>query len=77
MKIKRDGKEYRLTSKELYQAHQEFVVNWMADAAQEISTKKISRKRALDVANHAYEIYSEGNGLSEYESVEKAVNEMI
>lgn len=77
MKIKRNGKEYRLTSKELYQAHQEFVVNWMADVTQEISAKKISRKRALDVANHAYGIYSEGNGLSEYESVEKAVNEMI
>jgi hypothetical protein len=74
MKITRGSHEITLTAEEIFEAHKEFVVNWMKDTVQEIDDN-ITDEKAADVADRAYDIYSYGEGLTEYEAVEHAVDE--
>lgn len=67
MKIKRGKKEYTLTQEELYQAHKEFVTKWMQEVLQD--DFQIPEERAEELAQKAYDKYSEGNGETEYECV--------
>lgn len=74
MIIIRDGKEIKLIDKELHDAHKEFVVNWMAAAAIEIIKDDydydgFSDKELIEFGEQAYELYSSGNGHTEYEAV--------
>lgn len=73
MVIRRDGKCYRLTEKELYAAHQEVVINFMKNELQ--SSYGYGSRKAKTIAEMAYERYSEGNGETEYECIEWADRE--
>ena len=61
-----------LTGEEIAEAHAEFVKNWMAGTAQEID-ENLTDRQAAKIGEAAYDIYCSGNGETEYESVEKAV----
>ena len=70
MKIRRGNREYVLTSSELYEAHKEFVINFMRE---ELKTQySVSAPYAIEYAEKAYERYTEGNGETEYECIEWA-----
>lgn len=74
MKIIRDNKEIELTSEEIYAAHKEFVTDWMINTAKEIlSDKDITEEIYVGIGEAAYDTYALGNGLTEYEAVEDAV----
>ena len=64
MKIRRGNREYVLTSSELYEAHKEFVINFMRE---ELDAQ-------YDVPA-PYERYADGNGKTEYECIEWAAKE--
>lgn len=73
-----------LTNDEVYDAHKEFVTSWMTDTVMEIIElyhedvfKKLAEKDYESIAETAYEIYSDGDGYTEYEAVEEAVEEFI
>jgi hypothetical protein len=78
MKIKRTIKnnelnmeiEITLTPDEICQAHVQFVTDWMESAL--INDFKVPESLSGTIAEEAYEIYSQGDGFTEYESVEKA-----
>lgn len=78
MKIKRTIKtneinteiEIILTPDEISQAHVQFVTDWMESAL--INDFEVPESLSRDLANEAYEIYAQGDGFTEYESVEKA-----
>lgn len=73
MFIERDGKKYELTEKELSDANTEFVTNWMRKTLEE--DFDVPEEFSQDYAEWAYDRYSEGNGETEYECVEKAFDE--
>lgn len=80
MKIIRDGKEILLTNDELYEAHKVFVTQWMKNTVMEEILSLHADYNLLDedyqnIAERAYDIYTEGNGLTEYESVSQAIDE--
>ena len=75
MKIKRNGKEYALTTEELFAAHREFVVNFMRDTLE--SDFGIDEKDSEKLAEAAYEKYAEGDGKTEYECIEWAANHSV
>ena len=75
MKIKRDGKEYILTTEELFAAHQEFVTNFMQETLE--SDFGIDEKDSEKLAEAAYEKYAEGDGKTEYECIEWAANHSV
>ena len=78
MKIKRTIKtndtnmeiEIILTPDEISQANVEFVTDWMESVL--INDFNLPEPLSRELANEAYEIYSQGDGFTEYESVEKA-----
>lgn len=78
MKIKRTIKtndinmeiEIILTPDEISQAYVQFVTDWMESAL--INDFEVPESLSRDLAKEAYEIYSQGDGFTEYESVEKA-----
>ena len=73
MKIIRDNKEIELTYQELYEAHKEFIVLYMQGELE--SSFDIPKADSIKVAEKAYDIYSDGDGLSQYESMQKAADE--
>ena len=77
MKIERivNGKKriFTLTHEELGQAHEEFVKNFMATTLQ--NDFGLEESDAEEVADMAYEFYCEGDGLTEYECIQKAYDE--
>ena len=83
MKIKRTIKtndinmkiEIILTPDEICQAHVQFVTDWMKSEL--INDFKVPEALSEAIAKEAYEIYSQGNGFTEYESVEKAYEKYI
>ncbi len=60
-----------LTQKELAQANAEFVRNFMQNVAEQ--DFGYEPQIAKEIAIYAYDLYCEGNGETEYECVEKAV----
>ncbi len=72
MEIKRNGVKIKLTKGEIYKAHIEFVTGWMKS---EIESMNFPESVANELAVTAYELYSEGNGETEYECIEKAVDD--
>ena len=81
MKIKRTIKtneinmeiEIILTPDEICQAYVEFVTDWMESAL--INDFNVPEPLSETIAKEAYEIYSQGDGFTEYESVEKAYDQ--
>lgn len=73
MKIIRDNKEIELTYQELYEAHKEFIVLYMQGELE--SSFDIPEADSIKVAEKAYVIYSDGDDLSQYESMQKAADE--
>lgn len=73
MFIERDGKKYELTAKELSDANTEFVTSWMKKTLEE--DFDVPEEFSQGYAEWAYDRYSEGNGETEYECVEKAFDE--
>lgn len=70
MTIIRSGEKIELTADEISLAHREFVTDWMAEALQ--NDFGLSVKDSCEYADIAYDIYCEGDGLTEYEAVQKA-----
>ena len=73
MKIRRGNREYVLTSSELYEAHKEFVINFMREELD--AQYDVLAPYAIEYAEKAYERYAEGNGETEYECIEWAAKE--
>ena len=77
MKIKRNihGQEVEitLTKEELYEAHEEHVTIFMQTVLE--NDFGYPSDIAEELAGLAYNEYARGNGLTEYECVEKIVNE--
>ena len=81
MKIKRTIKtnemnmkiEIILTPDEISQAHDQFVTDWMESTL--INDFEVPESLSETIAKEAYEIYSQGDGFTEYESVEKAYDQ--
>ena len=73
MKIRRGNREYILTSSELYEAHKEFVINFMKEELD--AQYDIPAPYAIEYAEKAYERYAEGNGKTEYECIEWGAKE--
>lgn len=73
MYIEREGKRYELTQKELFEAYTVFRKSWMRSTLEEDFDipENISQK----YADWAFDLYSEGNGKTEYECLELAVKE--
>lgn len=76
MKIKRvinnEEIEIELTSDEIANAHKEHVTNFMQSELE--NTFGYSPDVATKLAELAYEEYTKGNGLTEYECIEKITN---
>lgn len=70
MKIRRGNREYVLTSSELYEAHKEFVINFMREELD--AQYDVPAPYAIEYAEKAYERYADGNGKTEYECIEWA-----
>ena len=62
-----------LTPEEIYNAHTEYVTDFMKNVF--IKDFNCSEDTAEELAELAYEKYCEGNGLTEYECIEKIYNE--
>ena len=81
MYITRGNKKIELTAEEVLAAHKEFVVSWMANTACDMLVNEynfsVSDGLCHMIAKKAYDVYSEGNGDTEYESVEKAVTDYV
>lgn len=70
MKIVRNGQEFKLTEQELYEAHREFVVNFMENEL--LENFNVNETESKNIAEAAYDRYCEGNGETEYECIEWA-----
>ena len=79
MQIIRGSHKIELTPDEIYAAHKEFVSAWMIDTARDILNEEnniyLSVEDYTNIGEAAYDKYSEGDGLTEYEAVQEAVNE--
>ena len=73
MTIIRNGQEIKLTADEVYMAHKQFITDWMASTLQ--TDFGFSMENSYEYAYRAYDIYCEGDGLTEYEAVQKAAEE--
>lgn len=74
MEIVRNGITYKLTDEELFQAHTEHVKNFMyGELYNEFG---FSAEEAKQGAEIAYDQYVKGDGLTEYECIEFAVDIM-
>ena len=81
MKIKRiiDGKEYEfeLTNDEIYEAHRQFRFDWIICVIEEDFVKEVFSGDRADVAERAYDIYCDREGVTEYEAIGMAVQEYV
>lgn len=79
MQIIRGSHKIELTPDEIYAAHKEFVTAWMIDTARGILNDEndiyLSAEDYINIGESAYDIYSAGDGYTEYEAVQEAVNE--
>lgn len=70
--------EIPLTRDEVADSHKQFVTDWMKDAARELTQDLGLEPDDVElesIAAIAYETYCQGDGLTEYEAVESAVDE--
>lgn len=74
MEIVRNGIQYELTDEELFQAHTEYVKNFMRGEL--YNEFGFSIEEAKQGAAIAYDKYSQGDGLTEYECIEFAADTM-
>jgi len=72
--IEVNGIKYTLTRSEMSMAHAEYIMDFYID---ELFTNfpDIPKEEVRGIAERAYDIYSEGEGDTEYEALEKAVKE--
>lgn len=81
MKIERtvNGNKYEfiLTDDEVWKAHREFVCAWMSETAEtEWDTSGrplLTSEQYKEIGAIAYDIYCDGDGYTEYESVIEAI----
>ena len=73
MKIERAGKEYEFTYEELAEAHEELLVAFMSSEL--MSSFGCNAVEAQQLGKKAYELYSKGNGMTEYECIESAYDQ--
>lgn len=71
--ITRENAKICLTDKEIRNAHEYYVISWM-ECVLKNDFEMNDKFQITRTAKQAYDIYSEGNGLTEYEAVERAVN---
>ena len=71
-KIEKKEFEIELTSDELSEAHEEHVTNFMENEL--FSNFEYDKEVAAVLATEAYNEYAKGDGLTEYECIEKIVN---
>lgn len=64
---------FELTKQELFEANKEFIINYMKDTLE--YDFRVNKDVSLELAEQAYEIYSDGNGYTAYESIEQAYEE--
>lgn len=76
-----DGTKIELTCDEVSKVHRYFVTEWMKSAAKEIFNSYdgiyVTEEDFADIAEAAFDIYAKGDGLTEYEAVENAVDEFV
>ena len=74
MQIVRGEQTFTLTGWELYQAHKEFVTNWMKNTL--VNDFNMDEKSSNEYGERAYAIYSSGKEeITEYEAIDKAFDE--
>lgn len=79
---RKDGTKIELTCDEVSRVHRYFVTEWMKSVAKEIldgcdDGTQVTKKDLTDIAEVAFDIYAEGEGFTEYEAVENAVDEFV
>lgn len=67
--LKREEKEVVLTDEEVLAVHKLFVMQWMQLTAE--TDFDIPEEDSWKVAEKGYNLYSDGDGLSEYEAIQK------
>lgn len=67
--LKRGKKEVVLTDNEISAVHKLFVMQWMQLTAE--TDFNIPEEDSWEVAEKGYDLYSDGDGLSEYEAIQK------
>lgn len=70
--IIRGSEQIELTDDEIRNAHEYFVISWM-ECVIEADFEIKDKSQITKIAKLAYDLYSEGNGLTEYEAIERAV----
>lgn len=75
MYIERNGMQIELTTEEIFDAHKEFVTNWMKNTLE--NDFDVPEDESEGYAQWAYNRYCEGNGETEYRCVELAYDEYI
>ena len=70
--IIRGSEQIELTDDEIRNAHEYFVISWM-ECVIETDFEIKNKFQITKIAESAYDLYSEGNGLTEYEAIERAV----
>jgi len=65
---------FTLTPNEISAAHESFVIAWMESEIKNIDSE-IPEIDVVAISRRAYDIYCEGDGHTEYESLEKAIEE--
>lgn len=79
---RKDGTKIELTCDEVSKVHRYFVTEWMKSTAKEILNGYddgiyVTEEDFADIAEAAFDIYAKGDGLTEYEAVENAVDEFV
>ena len=67
--------KYKLTKEELYEAHKEFVTNFMEQTLR--NDFSLDLKTAKELAVLAYEKYCEGDGKTEYECIQAVYDDYM
>lgn len=72
---RKNGTTIELTPDEVYEIHKRFVTEWMESVvAKELNDNtEIPVSKFKDIADSAYDIYAQGDGYTEYESVLRAI----
>ena len=84
MKIKRtiEGKEYEfeLTKEEISAAGTEKELNWMRSEVEEIAMRwgaTLTEEQLIEARDRAYEIYCDGENITEWDACEEAMSELM
>lgn len=68
--LKRGKKEIVLTDNEIFAVHKPYIMRWMRLTAE--TDFDIPEENSWEVAEKGYDLYSDGDGLTEYEAIQTA-----